>query len=72
MYHDIGVAQGADALEQKIATATATQRLQMQPQLGRMLDTMRRAGTPIPVRLRNLHDQLVEEAIEARFDNLPL
>jgi hypothetical protein len=36
------------------------------------LEELRRAGGEVPARLRDLDDRLIESAIEARFDNLPI
>ncbi len=72
MFHDKDLNRGADALLQEIATANSALRLQLQPQLTRMVDEMQKAGAPVPAEMRNLNEQLLEEAIEARFDNLPV
>ena len=72
MFHDKDLNPGADALEQEIATANSALRLQLQPQLTRMVEDMQKSGAPVPPRLRNLNEQLLDEAIEARFDNLPI
>ena len=72
MFHDKDLNPGADALVQEIATANSALRLQLQPQLTRMVEDMQKSGAPVPPRLRNLNEQLLDEAIEARFDNLPI
>lgn len=72
MYYDKGFNGGSDALVQQIATSNARQRLALQPQVTRMIDHMTKTGTKVPLHLRNLNDQLIEEVIEARFDNLPV
>ncbi len=72
MYHDPFGGSHSDELARQISEATAAQRLELQPKLGRMIEDMQKAGLSVPVRLRNLHEQLLDEVIEARFDNLPI
>lgn len=72
MYHSAPLVSHADQLAQEIKRASAESRLRMQPELGKVLQELELAGTSVPARLRNLHEQLLEEAIEARFDNLPV
>lgn len=72
MYHSAPVFSHADDLARQIKEANASARLRLQPQFGRVLQELEQAGTRVPARLRNLHEQLLEEAIEARFDNLPI
>lgn len=59
-------------LEQELLVASPERRLRLQPEFGKVLKQLEIAGGAIPARLRNLHDQLLDEAIEARFDNLPI
>lgn len=72
MYHSAPLVSHADQLAREIKLASAETRLRMQPELGRVLQELEQAGTAVPARLRNLHEQLLEEAIEAQFDNLPI
>ncbi len=72
MYHRAPHVSHADQLAQEIRLASAEARLRMQPKLGKVLQELEQAGTAVPARLRNLHEQLLEEAIEAQFDNLPI
>ena len=72
MYHDTDFRAGADALVEQITVANAALRLRLQPQLTRIVEDLLKSGAPVPPRLRNLNEQLLEEAIEARFDNLPV
>lgn len=62
----------AENMERQIAGAAADQRLALQPQFARVLDRMAEQGEPVPARLRRLEAALVEEVIEARFDNMPV
>lgn len=62
----------ARQLEDTIAGANADLRVELQPQLSRILERLSRDGQHIPARLRNLNAVLLDEAIERRFDNLPV
>ena len=72
VYHSAQIVSEADALAQEIREASSERRLQLQPAFGRVLQNLEQMGADVPPRLRNLHEQLLEEAIEARFDNLPV
>lgn len=72
MYHSAPLVSHADELATEIRDASPDRRLQLEPHFGRVLQELDRAGTLVPARLRNLHEQLLEEAIEAKFDNLPI
>ncbi len=72
MRHAAPMVTQADKLASEIRAATPDLRLRLQPKFGRVLQDLELAGTSVPARLRNLHEQLLEEAIEARFDNLPV
>lgn len=62
----------ARQLEATINGASGDQRLELQPQLSRVLDRLAREGGHVPASLRNLNAVLLDEAIERRFDNLPV
>lgn len=64
--------QAAERLESEISGANASTRLRLQPEFTRLLDRMRDEGEKVPERWRALDAALVDEAIEARFDNMPL
>lgn len=49
-----------------------SERYRMQPRLAGLLGQLREVGQPIPSELRRLNDELLAEAIEAQFDNLPV
>ena len=72
MYHSATMVSHADELAKEIKASTPDRRLALQPEFGRVLQELEQAGTAVPARLRNLHELLLEEAIEARFDNLPI
>ncbi len=62
----------AENLEQMIAKAEPERRLALQPQFSELLERMKSAGQTVPNRMRDLDAALIEEAIEARFDNMPV
>lgn len=62
----------AELLEKRISGANGATRLQLQPEFTRILDKLRAQGGDVPDRLKELDSVLVDEAIEARFDNMPL
>ncbi|GAA6199580.1 hypothetical protein [Aquicoccus sp. SU-CL01552] len=62
----------AERLESRISTADRDQRLALQPQFSQVLERLAEQGAPVPNRLRRLDAALTEEAIEDRFDNLPI
>lgn len=59
-------------LEQTIAIATPEKRLALQPQFSRLLTKLKEQGQQVPMRMRQLDSVLVDEVIEARFDNMPV
>lgn len=62
----------AEQLEQKLHGACLDTRLELQPSVSKVLDKMRARGVQIPSRLRRLDAALCEDALEARFDNMPV
>lgn len=62
----------AENLEEQIARAKAETRIALQPQFSSVLGMIAAEGAQVPGRLRRLNAVLVEEAIEARFDNMPV
>lgn len=69
---DQDLSQTARQLEATIVAAPAARRLELQPQLNRVLERLMRSGQHVPARLRNLNAVLLDEAIEERFNNLPV
>ncbi|OUD10592.1 hypothetical protein BVC71_03620 [Marivivens niveibacter] len=47
-------------------------RYKHQPALNAVLTNMRDSGLPIPHRLVELNNSMLDEAVEAQFDNLPV
>ncbi len=64
--------QAARQLETKIAKAKGPQRLALQPELGRLLQSMKTNNQPVPENLRKLNATLHDEAVESWFDNMPV
>lgn len=62
----------AEMLERRVAGAGLATRLEIQPQFSRIMDQMRERGVKLPPRLRQLDAALCEDAVEARFDNMPV
>jgi hypothetical protein len=62
----------AENLELKISTAEAATRLALQPQFSSVLGKLAAGGEHVPARLRHLDAMLIDEVIEARFDNMPV
>ncbi|HKL06704.1 MAG TPA: hypothetical protein VJ929_12930 [Roseovarius sp.] len=42
------------------------------PALAKLIDQLEEQGKPVPADIRSLHDELVNETIEAQFDNMPV
>lgn len=64
--------ENAESMSREIVKASAFNRRRMQPEFNRVLVTLRSEGVPVPAHLRRLDSQLLEEVIEARFDNMPV
>ncbi len=62
----------AEQLEQKLQNACLDTRLALQPSFSKIVDRMRQQGMHVPSRMRHLDAALCEDAMEARFDNLPI
>jgi hypothetical protein len=69
------MSQNAKALEllvKEIEAADAVNRPSYEPRLSRMIDEMEAQGERVPARVKCLHEELVNEKIEAQFDNMPV
>lgn len=62
----------AEQLEKKLEDACLDTRLALQPSFSKIVDRMRQQGMHVPSRMRRLDAALCEDAMEARFDNLPI
>ena len=67
-----GLVSEAETLVARIRRAPAQRRLELQPSLGEVIERLTSTGQTVPRKLRLLHDELLDEAIEARFDNIPV
>ncbi|GHH02032.1 hypothetical protein [Pseudodonghicola xiamenensis] len=68
--HDLVLA--AERLEKNLAGACSVTRLSLQPEFSRVLDRLQQKGQNVPARMRRLERALHDEALEARFDNMPI
>ncbi|MGH1424708.1 MAG: hypothetical protein ACRBBU_08270 [Pseudooceanicola sp.] len=64
--------QKAEAVVAQIAGADPNARHTHLDQLHRVISDYALTGKGIPARLRQLQEDLTNEAIEARFDNMPV
>jgi hypothetical protein len=64
--------ESAEIMSREIAKASDFNRRRMQPEFNRVLVTLRSEGVPVPAHLRRLDTALLDEVIEARFDNMPI
>lgn len=62
----------AKTLEKQIGMAPKSRRLALQPQFSKVLHELKLRGDQVPARMRDLESELTDEAIEARFDNMPV
>ncbi|SLN13643.1 hypothetical protein PEL8287_00547 [Roseovarius litorisediminis] len=61
-----------ERLHRQIEQETPEKRFRFQPKLHHLITTMNKKGEKIPARTKRLHEKLLEEAIEAQFDNMPV
>ncbi|WP_294621121.1 hypothetical protein [uncultured Roseovarius sp.] len=59
-------------LVEEIEAADAKDRPAFEPRLSRMIDDVEAGGEIVPARVKCLHEELVNEKIEAQFDNMPV
>ena len=50
----------------------AAHRHRLQPEYHAILKQMAAEGVPVPPRLQDLDMRLIDEAVEAQFDNMPI
>jgi len=70
--NDCEIPTAVAQLEASINAANAEERIRLQPKFSRALQVLAETGHRVPPRLRNLNAVLLDEAIESRFDNMPL
>ncbi|MEM6578047.1 MAG: hypothetical protein AAF678_06110 [Pseudomonadota bacterium] len=59
-------------LHQKILSMDADRRYTLQPKLNLLIARTRVSGGRVPSDIAQLNNALLDEAIEAQFDNLPV
>lgn len=59
-------------LRDRIVAARPETRHAFQPALAEMIERMEAAGEPVPAEFRNLSEDLLNDAIERQFDNMPV
>ncbi|WP_294608964.1 hypothetical protein [uncultured Roseovarius sp.] len=59
-------------LQQKIAKAGGETRYRYEPQVRRVIERLNAEGQTVPEAAKRLHHELLSEAIEAQFDNMPV
>lgn len=59
-------------LVEEIEAADAKDRPVFEPRLSRMIDDVEACGETVPTSVKCLHEELVNEKIEAQFDNMPV
>lgn len=59
-------------LHDRILDAEPDSRKKFLPALNEMIERMDAAGEPVPAGIRDLHEELTADAIEAQFDNMPV
>ena len=59
-------------LKTEIEAADPDARPGYEPVLARLIEEMTEAEMTVPAEIRDLHDELVNENIEAQFDNMPV
>ncbi len=64
--------QTLSELEERAAKACSAERLKLQPQVARVMATLKAKGRSVPARFKVLDRTLREEAMDDMFDNLPV
>lgn len=59
-------------LQKQIAAVADMDRLAFEPEVTRLVAELDEQHEPVPQDIRNLAEELMGEAIEARFDNMPV
>ena len=61
-----------ERLHDRVLNADADTRYLFQPRLAELVERMDEAGEAVPAGIRQLLDELTNDAIEAQFDNMPV
>ena len=59
-------------LHDRILEADIDRRYLFQPRLAALVEQMDVAGVPVPAGIRQMLEELTNDAIEAQFDNMPV
>ncbi|KRS15706.1 hypothetical protein [Roseovarius indicus] len=59
-------------LHDRILETEPESRQKFLPKLNELIGRMHEAGQEVPAGIRDLHEDLTADAIEAQFDNLPV
>ncbi|KRS11995.1 hypothetical protein XM53_13535 [Roseovarius atlanticus] len=59
-------------LHRQILDLDEAERYRLQPRLAGLLGQLRHAGEPVPSEMQRLNATLLDEAIEAQFENMPV
>ncbi len=59
-------------LKTEILDADPDKRLGYEPELAGLINAMKAKDIPVPAEVRDLHEELVNENIEAQFNNMPV
>lgn len=65
-------AEALEALIREIEAADSKKRLSFLPKLSRLIDDMEDRGEAVPTMAKCVHEELINEKIEAQFDNMPI
>ncbi len=60
------------AFKQTYKACPRNRRYHLQPRLEEVIRNIQVRGEAVPAEARQLHKKLVDEAIEAQFDNMPV
>ena len=62
----------AHDLQAKVATATLSERMVLQPQMDRIVTNLTARGLPVSKSLQRINNTLKDEALDDMFDNMPI
>ncbi|GAW33734.1 hypothetical protein RA2_00777 [Roseovarius sp. A-2] len=68
----INVTAELDRIQTLVGQDEPETRYRHEPQLRRAIAHLRAEGQAVPPRVKQLHQTLLSEAIEAEFDNMPV
>ena len=68
----INVTAELDQIQTLVGQEGLNTRYRHEPRLRRVIAHLRAEGQAVPPRIKQLHQTLLSEAIEAEFDNMPV